>query len=123
MFRLQQGDFLETLVLESLKRGLPLPDVVANAPEIVDESLGFYLAAFYQLDTQRIREGGPIPIMSIWSYADRFELRGDDCEDFVYTIRHIDADYLAHQKDKNKTRDKTTGKRTKTKSERGNVPK
>lgn len=75
---------------------MPLPERIANAPELY-LGLELYYAAFMDLTTcrgQGYGTEGPISWLVIAEYADRNEIEGEQREDLFYHIQHLDAAYL-----------------------------
>ena len=63
---------------------------------------GTYLAAFWDLDTERpIGMGiGPIPRHQIRDYADELALEPDVRAAFIFVIRQMDNAYLKHESER-----------------------
>ncbi len=87
---------------------MPLPERIANAPELY-LGLELYYMAFMDLTTcrgQGYGTEGPIGWLAIRDYAVAQEIQGEQLEDLFYHIQHLDAAYLDHKakklKDKNK---------------------
>lgn len=100
--------FEERMRADCERTGEPLPDAIANAPEL-DEDLLFYFDAYLELSSERqIGMGiGPIPISSLWAYCDRLVALnvGFDSEDiyrFEKIIKGLDYIYLTNQNNKRK---------------------
>lgn len=84
---------------------MPLPDRIANAPELL-LGLELYYKAFLDLTTcrgQGYGTEGPIGWLSIKGYADAHELSMEQQEDLFHHIQHMDAAYLKFKADKLKT--------------------
>lgn len=71
--------------------GQPLPDRIANAPELIT-GLELYLQAFFDLDCERSHGMGltRIPWSSIKDYAIAFDFDSRQTEDLFYYIRALD---------------------------------
>lgn len=85
-----------------MRRRQPLPDAIANAPELFS-GLEVYYEAFLELTTCRqVGFGeGPIPWDAIDRYAERHGIADEeDYEDFVDMVRALDDAYLKHRRDK-----------------------
>jgi hypothetical protein len=98
--------FEERMRVECERTGEPLPDRIANAPEL-DDDLLFYFDAYLELSTERQigMTAGPIPVSSLWAYCDRLIALdvGFDSEDvyrFERIIKGLDSIYLTNQKNK-----------------------
>lgn len=84
--------------------GQPLPDKIANAPELYS-GLQLYLQAFFELDSERSHGMGVtmIPWMSIKYYAESNEFSLDQSEDLMYFIRKMDIAHIKRISNKAKT--------------------
>lgn len=80
-----------------MRRGLPLPDKIQNAPEL-RPGLELYLRAYYELDSCRaIGMGeGPIPWTALDQWAGRLGLDEEERGDLFYLVRRLDNAYLEH---------------------------
>lgn len=88
----------------SIKRRIPLPSKIANAP-ILHDGLGLYYAAFLELSTDRDygMGMGPIPYSSIADYLDRLGIEDDSWyEDFVDFIRALDSAFISYENQRQK---------------------
>lgn len=75
---------------------MPIPDAIANAPE-VETGLEFYLQAFLDLDSSRSLglSMGPIPWTAINEWAKRHEVEDqEDFDDLVYMVSRLDAQWV-----------------------------
>ena len=88
------GPIEQTLARQSYQMRLPLPDKIANAPELFN-GLEIYLQAFFDLDTERSHSMGVtmIPWNAIKSYAVAYEFSSDQTDDLIHFIRKMD---IAH---------------------------
>lgn len=93
---------MERTIIEScIKRRIPLPEKIANAPVILKGLEGYYIA-FWELSTDR-QQGmgcGPIPWSSIDRWCDREGLVGEDYDYLLDMIRAMDRTFLAYQKER-----------------------
>ena len=78
-----------------MRAGQPLPERIANAPEL-EVGLQLYLQAFFDLDSERSHGNGlaPIPWTSIAAYARAFEFDEEQTEDLFFHVRRMDAEHL-----------------------------
>lgn len=79
--------------------GEPIPDRIANAPELT-LGLMLYMQAFFDLDSER-QVGfsvGRIKWSAIRDYADAFEFDAIQTEDLFYFIKELDKVYLEWNK-------------------------
>lgn len=76
----------------------PLPDAIANAPELL-EGLQLYYSAFMDLTTCRSMGfgEGPISWLSVSEYCQAHEITGDQRDELFYHIREMDTTYLEHR--------------------------
>ncbi len=82
------------------KRGVPLPEAIQNAPELLS-GLELYYDAFHDLLTCR-GMGGPIPWTAMREYSAYLGIEdGGEFRRFVYLMRRME-DELAEFKDKDK---------------------
>ena len=93
MFEL--GPHEQTIAKQAMRSGQPLPDRIANAPEL-ETGLQLYLQAFFDLDSERSHANGltAIPWSSIAAYANYFNFDEEQREDLMFFIRHLDSEHL-----------------------------
>lgn len=103
-----QGKSESTIVEQARKMGMPLPDSIANKPQLA-VGLELYWKAFVELSSDRSvsMAEGPIPWSSMNAWAIRHGIFGDDFDRLVLVIRGLDEAYLKKQ---HKTHKKTLGK-------------
>ena len=84
-----------------MRRGLPLPERIKNAPELAP-GLGIYLRAFYELDSCRpVGMGeGPIPWTAVEDWCRSLGLDEEERDDVHYLVRRLDNAYLKHRESK-----------------------
>lgn len=82
----------------AVRAGRPLPDAIANAPEL-QPSLGLFMTAFWDLsnDRQVGQALGPIPWSSINRYADTYDFDEELREDLHMILRDVDRAYIDFQ--------------------------
>ena len=85
------GQVEQTLAMRAVQMGHPLPERIANSPEL-QIGLQLYLQAFLNLDSERT--DGPIPWSSIKDYAQAFEFDEEQSDDLFYFVRRMDNEYL-----------------------------
>lgn len=80
---------------------MPIPKEILNAPELLP-GLELFYAAFNDLHTCRPvgMAEGQIPWTTIDLYCERYDITGDQREDFFYHIRELDHAYLEHKSGK-----------------------
>lgn len=88
-----------------MRRGQPVPDRIANAPEL-QIGLQLYLQAFFDLDSERSHGNGltPIPWSSIKDYCVANELDDDQTEEMFYFVKRMDGAHLNRLEAKSKTK-------------------
>lgn len=77
--------------------GQPMPDFIANAPEL-QLGLQIFLQAFFELDTERQigpASVGGIAYSSIRDYANAHGFTEDETSDLCFMIRKLDTFYLS----------------------------
>ena len=98
-YGLKHGNSDTTLLQQALKNGEELPDFIKNKPYLLDESLHFYLQAFFVLESER-QVGfavSSIPVTKIIEYAKFLSYESyDEMRDFVEIIRALDSVALKH---------------------------
>lgn len=92
-----------SIAKQAMRAGQPLPDRIANAPEL-ENGLQLYLQAFFDLDSERSHVQGPtaIPWTAIADYAKCFEFDEEQTEDLFYFIRRLDGENLKRVANKQK---------------------
>src|SRR5690606_27200047 len=86
---------IEFILKNCMQTGMPIPDFIKNAPELMP-GLEVFLEAFWDLSTCRqIGMGlGPIPWTSVQEYC-RINGGGEDFNrDIHYHVRQLDIAYL-----------------------------
>lgn len=92
------------LMQQARRQGTPLPERVANAPELWP-GLELFLQAFMELTSCRgLGYGaiGPIPWIALQTYCDVHDLRGEQREDLFYFVQRMDKSYMDWQTKKSK---------------------
>jgi len=86
-----------------MRAGQPLPDRIANAPEL-EPGLQLFLQAFFDLDSERSHGNGltAIPWTSIATYARAFEFDEEQTEDLYFFVRRLDSEHLKRLEAKRK---------------------
>lgn len=80
-----------TIVQQCYRSGVPIPDRIQNAPELID-GLELYLSAFFDLDSERSHGMAPtpIPFTSIVKYAEVFGFDLEQTEALLIYVRELD---------------------------------
>ncbi|MCW2763976.1 MAG: hypothetical protein JWR85_4177 [Marmoricola sp.] len=78
-----------------MQSGQPLPDRIANAPEL-EIGLSLYLDAFFDLDSERSHAAGitAIPYSQIRDYANAYDFDAEQTSDLMFFIRNMDTDHM-----------------------------
>lgn len=95
------GEVEETIARRAIQAGQPIPDRIANAPELAI-GLRFYLECFFDLDSER--DEGPIPWSRIVGFAQYHELNWEETDDLIYFVRRLDTVISKHRIDKIKSK-------------------
>lgn len=100
MYALDLGTLEQNIAKQAMKAGAPMPERIANAPEL-KQGLELYLDAFYDLDSERgVSETlGSIPWSKIKDYAEFYDFDEEQTECLFFFIREMDR---AHRKRMNK---------------------
>lgn len=90
---------MEQRIIEAaIRRRQPLPDVIANAPELL-LGLDTYYEAFVELSTCRT-DLGPIPWTAVDRYAERHSFEGESFLYLLKMIRAMDDVFIKHMRAK-----------------------
>lgn len=86
---------------------MPLPQRIANAPEL-QVGLDLFYLAFLELSSCRsIGFGeGPIPWLAIQRYCEVHEIEGEQREDLFYHVQRLDQSFLDWRAKKMKAKEK-----------------
>jgi len=92
---LELGPIEQNIAKQAMRAGLPIPERIANAPEL-KEGLQLYLQAFFDLDSERSHALAPtaIPFTSVATYARAFSFDEEQTEDLLFFIRRMDTEHL-----------------------------
>lgn len=97
---LELGSSEQNIIKQAVRSGQPIPDRIANAPEV---SLGllFYLQAFFDLDAERSQGFGfgRIPWSATLQYASYYELDDETTDNLFRYIRLMDTAYLNYREE------------------------
>lgn len=95
----KQGPHEKTIIEQALMRGLPVPDMIRNAPELLP-GLDLYFVAFLELSTCRpatMAGVGPIPWTAIDQYAVAGGFTGDQRGTLFYCVRAMERAQFERQ--------------------------
>ncbi len=89
------GPIEQNIAKQALRAGAPLPERIANAPEL-KTGLQIYIQAFFDLDSERTHSLAltPIPWTAINAYANAYRFDEEQHEDLQFLIRKIDNAHL-----------------------------
>ncbi len=94
LYGLEQGPFEKKIIEQCAKDGLPLPKKIAAAPELKIELQLFY-QGFLDLNSCRVYGGG-LPWSALDQYCARYDITGEQREDFFYYLGELDKAYLKY---------------------------
>lgn len=94
------GHVEQGLARQAIQMGQPLPERIANAPEL-KIGLQLYLQAFFDLDSDR--NDGPIPWSSVSNYGKTFSLDVEQTDDLFYFVKRMDTAFLKWKARKEKS--------------------
>ncbi|QBZ71727.1 hypothetical protein [Pseudomonas phage KP1] len=105
LYLFELGPHEQTIAKQAMRAGQPLPDRIANAPEL-ELGLHLYLQAFFDLDSERTHAVGltPIPWTSISEYARVFEFDEEQTEDLFFFVRKLDSEHMKKLEAKEKAK-------------------
>lgn len=94
-YLLELGPIEQNIAKQAMRAGQPMPERIANAPEL-QQGLQLYLQAFFDLDCERSHAMAPtaIPWTSVQDYAKAFEFDEEQTEDLHFFIRRMDSEHL-----------------------------
>lgn len=83
------------------RHGMPVPDRIANAPEL-PLGMELYYNAYLELSTCRQSGWGPAPIpwVAILDYSRTFEFDDEQQDDLFFFVRALDKAFLNYHKEK-----------------------
>ena len=98
LYALEQGPTERKIIELSVRQRLPLPDTIANAPEL-SLGLDLFYTAFHDLNSCRTLgfAEGPIPWLAIDDYCGRLSITGVQREDLLYHVQQLDTVYLEYR--------------------------
>jgi len=86
---------------QCLREGLPFPDKIANAPELLPGLELYYLAFMELTDSRQIGMGlGAIPWKVVHDYCEAYGLSDEQTEEMHHHMKEMDAAYLEHHRRK-----------------------
>ena len=86
---MEQGKTEKRILQDCQRYNMPIPDAIANAPELEFGS-DFYLAAYLELSS--CRTDGPIPWTAIADYCIAYQLDDDMTGDVMQIVRIVDGE-------------------------------
>ena len=100
---MEQGRTEKTIIRQCILAKNPIPAAIRNAPELLP-GLGFYYSAFLELSPSRGRTvmGEEIGIhwKDLHDYCSIYGITGEQKEDFLTIMRHLDHEYLSYKRSK-----------------------
>lgn len=90
------GAVEQNIIKQAIQAGEPIPARIANAPQL-REGLTFEFDAFFELDGERSHSFGftQLPLSVIRSYGERYDLHGEDLEEFTILLHKVDLAHIA----------------------------
>lgn len=94
-YLLELGPHEQAIAKQAMRSGQPLPERIANAPEL-EPGLQLYLQAFFDLDSERSHAAGltAIPWTKMLDYALAYDFDEEQQADLFYFIRKLDSEHL-----------------------------
>jgi hypothetical protein len=80
-----------------MRSNQPLPDPIANAPEI-PLGLGFFYKAFQELSSERME--GPRPGSAFRAFCRDEDVTGELADDVMFHVRNLDNTLLEYRRKK-----------------------
>jgi len=108
IYDLEQGKTEEVILRQCVRERLPIPDAIANAPEM-GHGLDFYLAAYVELSSCRVQDG-LIPWTAIANYCIAHDLDSEMCDEIMFIVRRVDTEIQSYRFEKEKAKAKSDGK-------------
>lgn len=100
---MEQGRTERGIIERCIRERQPLPETIANAPEL-GPGLDFFYMAF--LDLHSCRDlgtvEGPITWLTIQRYSEVYNVTGEQREDLFYHVQQLDQAYLEWSREKSK---------------------
>lgn len=95
LYYLGVGQAEQRIIQDCYRRKRPLPERIANAPDLLT-GLELFFEAFIELNTCRMVGWGPgpIPFTAIADYAAFLGLTVEETEDLFYHVRKMDEAFL-----------------------------
>ena len=111
---MELGPHEQAIAKAAFRAGQPMPERIANAPEL-RIGLELYIQAFFDLDSERSHAMGlvSIPWSSINEYAKAFDFDAEQKEDLFFFIRKLDSSNLKRLESKSKSNGKKSNRPSK----------
>lgn len=95
MYLLELGPIEQNIAKQAMRTGQPMPERIANAPEL-KMGLQLYMQAFFELDCERSHALAPtsIPRSKVEDYARAYDFDEEQTEDLHYFIRQMDNKHI-----------------------------
>lgn len=103
------GPMEQDIIKQAVRTGQPIPDRIANAPNLT-LGLELYFQAFFDLDSERGIGFGAvsrIPFSSIVEYCRAYDFSMDEMEDLIRIIRDMDLAYIHYFSEKVKIKNES----------------
>ena len=109
-YALEQGPTEKFIIEQCYRQIMPLPEKIQNAPDLFLGLELFYMA-FMDLTScrgQGYGTEGPIGWLQISDYCFIHGIIGEQRDDLIYHVQHLDAEYLKIKAKKLQTQNKQT---------------
>lgn len=110
---MKQGPIEQIIIKQAARDGTPLPNSIANAPDL-EIGLQLFYVAFFELSTCRSfsqMSEGPIWWTAINDYCNQYNIRDSQRDDLFYHLNELDKVYLDYrEKETKKQLDKNAKK-------------
>lgn len=107
---LEQGPVEQRIIEQCYRSGLPLPQRIQNAPQLLP-GLEFFLSAWVELSPDRpvAMSEGFIPMASMVAFSKLYELSQEETKELIFFVRELDKVYI-EKRQKDQKRDAGKGK-------------
>ena len=104
LYKLAFGQHEKSIALQSAQAREPLPERIANAPQLF-EGLELYYDAFFDLDTTRSHTQGftRISILDTKDYAEAWGFDDEQTAMLLYVVPRMDTELITYMKSKRVT--------------------
>lgn len=108
IYDFEQGKTEIAILQQCARERLPIPDAIANAPELY-HGLDFYFLAYIELSSCRVQDG-LIPWTAIAEYCVAHDLDSEMRDEIFYIVRRVDTQIQEYRFDKAQAKARSDGK-------------